>query len=332
MLSTSVRVLRLLSQLQVPGWHIGSELAQQLGVSSRTIRTDVATLRDLGYQVTGAPGAAGGYRLGSGIRLPPLLLDDDEAVAVIVGLAVSGTDSITDSADASMRAMTKIIAMLPTRLRARLEALGAASSSVPTAEATVPSETLQGIAMATQARERLRFEYTGATGEGTHREVEPHRILLRTGRWYLIGWDPTKDDWRVFRVDRMRLKTPNGRRFAERATPHGGFEHFLVRSIETAPWQHRFRVRLHVPQEVARLRAPTAVDIQPDGEDACIVTVGSESAASVARYLSWWEAPFEVIDSPELVEEVAILAQRYTSAAAVAAGSTVTAATNINRR
>jgi predicted DNA-binding transcriptional regulator YafY len=316
MLTTSARVLRLLSQLQVPGMHTGTALARQLGVSSRTVRADIATLRDLGYQVTAVPGAAGGYRLGSGNRLPPLLLDDDEAVAVVVGLTVSASHSITDTTDASMRALGKIIAMLPPRLRPRLAALSAVASSAPAGATTVGTDTLQGIAAATQAREHLRFAYANATGAQTHREVEPHRLVLSAGRWYFVGWDPTKADWRTFRVDRMRLKTPNGRRFTERAGPEGGFEEHLVRSIQTAPWQQRYRVRLHAPAEAIRRRAPLAVEVRPDGEEACIVAIGSESAASVARYLSWWEVPFEVLDSPELHREVAHLAKRYASAAA----------------
>jgi predicted DNA-binding transcriptional regulator YafY len=261
------------------------------------------------------PGAAGGYRLGNGTRLPPLLLDDDEALAVVVGLTGSATQAITDAADASMRASAKVVAMLPARLRPRLAALSAVASSAPTGGTTVGIDILQGIAAATQAREHLRFRYTNAAGEQTYREVEPHRIVLRAGRWYLVGWDPTRADWRTFRVDRMPVKTPNGRRFAERAAPEDGFEGYLVRSIQTAPWKQLYRVRLHAPAETVRRRAPLAVKVEPDGKEACIVTVGSETAASVARYLSWWEVPFEVLDSPELRREVALLAERYASAA-----------------
>jgi predicted DNA-binding transcriptional regulator YafY len=215
-----------------------------------------------------------------------------------------------------MRALGKIITMLPARLRPKLAALSAVASSASTSATTVGSDTLQGIATAIQAREHLRFAYANAAGAETHREVEPHRIVLRAGRWYFLGWDPAKADWRTFRVDRMRIKTPNGRRFAERAAPEGGFEDYLVRSIQTAPWQRRYRVRLHAPAEAVRLRAPLAVEVEPDGDEACIVAVGSESAASVARYLSWWEVPFEVLDSPELRREVTLLAKRYAAAAA----------------
>ena len=307
MLTTSARVLRLLSQLQIPGRHTGPALADQLGVSPRTVRADIATLRDLGYPVSAVPGAAGGYRLGHGNRLPPLLLDDDEAVAVVAGL--TGAD------DASTRALTKIVAMLPARLRPRLAALSAVASSAPTGDPTVGMDVLQVIAAAAQAREHLRFGYADASGAQTHREVEPHRIVRRAGHWYLVGWDPAKAGWRTFRVDRLRIKTPNGRRYAERAAPPDGFEEYLVRSIQTAPWKQVYRVRLHAPAETVRRRAPLAVRVEPDGEKACVVTVGSETAASVARYLSWWEVPFEVLDSPELRREVALLAQRYASAA-----------------
>jgi predicted DNA-binding transcriptional regulator YafY len=315
MLTTSARVLRLLSQLQVPGWHTGSDLARQFEVSARTIRADIATLRDLGYHVDAAPGAAGGYRLGAGNRIPPLLLDDEEAVAAVIGLTTSAAQAITNTADASLRALGKLIAMLPARLRPPLVALSASASTVPNENAAVGGAMLQAIATAINRQEHLRFAYTGAGGAETHRQVEPHRIVLRAGRWYLVGWDPDRDDWRFFRVDRMRIKTPNGRRFAGRPTPTDGFEALVIRSIETAPWHRRYRVRLLVPADVARRRAPLSVEIEADGEGACIVTVGSESAASVARYLSWWEAPFEVLDSAELRAEVALLAERYASAA-----------------
>ncbi|WP_250032890.1 helix-turn-helix transcriptional regulator [Paractinoplanes maris] len=315
MLTTSARVLRLLSRLQVPGRHPGPALAEQLGVSPRTVRADIATLRELGYPVTAVPGAAGGYRLATGNRLPPLVLDDDEAAAVVVGLTSSATHAVAGTADASMRALTKVVAMLPARLRPRLASLSAVTSGVSTGRTTVEIDVLHGIAAATQAREQIRFLYTNATGEQAHREVEPHRIVLRAGRWYLVGWDPAKAGWRTFRVDRMRVKTPNGRRFAERAGPADGFEEYLTRSIQTASWQQLYRVRLHAPAETIRRRAPLAVRVEPDGDQACVVTVGSDSAASVARYLSWWEVPFEVLDSPELRSEVALLAERYTSAA-----------------
>lgn len=314
MLSTSARLLRLLSHLQRPGTHAGSVLAARLGISARTLRTDIAALRELGYPVHAVPGVAGGYRLGSGSRLPPLLLDDDEAVAVAVGLSLSAAHGLADTADASVRALTKVLAMLPARLRPRLASLARVTSSAPTGRAVVVTGTLQSIAGAIHAQEQLRFAYRDASGTESHREVEAYQLILRAGRWYLLAWDAGRDDWRTFRIDRMRVKTPNGKRFTARPEPEEGFEHLLVRSLETAPWNVRYRVRVHAPAAAIRARAPIAVDVEPDGTNACIVTVGSESAPSVARYLSWWETDFEILDSPELLSEVRLLAQRYKAA------------------
>jgi predicted DNA-binding transcriptional regulator YafY len=325
-LSTSARLLRLLSHLQVPGAHTGPALAARLAVSTRTVRSDIATLRELGYPVYAVPGVAGGYRLGSGSRLPPLLLDDDEAVAVAMGLSLSAAHALTDTADTSIRALSKVLAMLPTRLRPKLASLARATTSAPTGRLTVATDTLHSIAAAIHASERLRFAYRDAAGDQSHREVEAYRLILRAGRWYLIAWDTARDDWRTFRIDRMRVKTPNGRRFTARPSPAEGFEQILTRSIETAPWRARYRVRLNAPAAHIRSRAPIAVDVESDGEHACIVTVGSETAASVARYLSWWETDFEILDSPELLNEVRLLAQRYTTAASAGDTSPPTAA------
>lgn len=317
MLSASARLLRLLALLQLPGAHTGSELAARLGVSSRTLRNDIAALRELGYTVHAAPGVAGGYRLGlSGNHLPPLLLDDEEAVAVAIGLSLSTGHGLADLGDPSARALNKLLAMLPSRLRLRMGAIADATSSPPVREATLAADALWPIAAAIHDRERLRFAYRDASGSASHREVEAYRLVQRAGRWYLLAWDIARDDWRIFRVDRMKVKTPNGRRFPPRPEPEGGLEDLLVRSLQTAPWRKRFRVRLNAPAAQIRERAPMAVDVEADGENACIVTVGSETAASVARYLSWWEADFEILDSPELLAEVRLLAERYRKATA----------------
>jgi predicted DNA-binding transcriptional regulator YafY len=310
-LTTSVRLFGLLSRLQVPGVHSGEALASELGVSTRTVRSDIAALRELGYQIDAAPGVAGGYQLGSGKRLPPLLLDDDEVVAIAIGLTSSAALAGSDVGSASTRALSKIIAMLPSRLRPRLTTLAQSAVAVPSPHTPVASETLLAVAAAVQRREQLRFTYSAPSGAETEREVEPYRLALRASRWYLLAWDPLRDDWRTFRVDRVRLKTPSGRRFVGRAEPPEGFDAYLVRHIESATWQRQYRVRLAAPASIIRERAPISVDVTDDGPGACIVTVGSDSAAAVARYLSWWEVPFNVLDSEELKAEVQLLAERY---------------------
>jgi predicted DNA-binding transcriptional regulator YafY len=313
-LTTSARLLRLLAQLQVPGAHPGPSLAADLGVSARTLRNDVATLRELGYPVAASPGVSGGYRLGSGSRLPPLLLDDEEVMAVALGLILAASHGLTDTATSSMRAFSKVVALLPSRLRPRLTSLAGATLNAPLGNPLVATDRLPPIAAAIHAREALRFSYRDASGAVTHREVEPYRLVLRGSRWYLLGWDLGRDDWRTFRVDRLRVKVPNGRRFRPRPDPEGGFEGHVVRALETASWHTRYRVRLLAPADVIRERAPSSVEIEPDGAHACVVTVGSDDAAMVARYLAWWDVPFEVLDAPDLLAEVRVLAQRYAEA------------------
>ena len=295
--------------------HSGAALATELGVSTRTVRADIAALRELGYRIDAAPGVAGGYQLGPGKRLPPLLLDDDEVVAIALGLTSSGALAGSDVAVASMRALSKIIAMLPSRLRPRLSTLAHSAVALPSRSTPVASETLQAIATAIQRREQLRFTYSAASNAQTARVVEPYRLALHAGRWYLLAWDPLRDDWRTFRVDRVRLKTSNGRRFAARDEPPEGFDAYLAKHLESATWERRYRVRLAAPARVIRDRAPVSVEVTADGPEACIVTVGSDNAAAVARYLSWWEVPFNVLDSDELKTEVRLLAERYSQAA-----------------
>jgi predicted DNA-binding transcriptional regulator YafY len=234
MLTTSARLFSLLSELLLPGTHPGPELARRLAISSRTLRSDVATLRELGYPIEAVPGSGGGYRLGRGNRLPPLLLDDDEALAVALGLTLSATHGVTDISDAAMRALSKLITMVPARLRPRLASLASATGAASTGAAAISSETIHAIATVIQSQEHLRYAYHAADGTETHREIEAYRIVLRAGRWYVVGWDPQREAWRTFRADRMRIKTPNGRRFAARAEPAEGFEDLVARSIETA--------------------------------------------------------------------------------------------------
>ena len=283
-------------------------------MSVRTLRNDVATLRELGYPVGASPGVAGGYRLGSGSRLPPLLLDDDEAMAVTLGLILAASHGLSDTATSSMRAFSKVVALLPCTPASAAGVAGGRHGE----RAAPESLGRHGHAAPDRGRdprrEQLRFSYHDAAGNETHREVEPYRLVLRGARWYLLGWDLGRDDWRTFRVDRLRVKVPNGRRFRPRPDPEGGFEDFVVRALETASWQTRYRVRLLAPAEVIRERAPASVEIEPEGQDACVVTVGSDDAAMVAKYLAWWDAPFEVLDSPELLAEVRLLAERYADA------------------
>jgi predicted DNA-binding transcriptional regulator YafY len=204
MLQTSARLLRLLSLLQARAEWSGAELAEELGVTTRTVRNDVQRLRDLGYPVQASPGVGGGYRLGAGAALPPLLLDDEEAVAVAVGLRTAAGASVTDIQETSIRALAKLEQVLPSRLRHRVHALQAATVEIPAPGPTVDAAVLTAVAAACRDDQRLRFDYRDHDGSASVRTVEPHRLVHDRGRWYLVAWDRDRADWRTFRADRIQ--------------------------------------------------------------------------------------------------------------------------------
>jgi predicted DNA-binding transcriptional regulator YafY len=315
MLTTSARLLRLLSALQAPGAHSGSDLAERLEVSPRTVRSDIATLRDLGYAVESAPGVTGGYSLGAGSDLPPLLLDDEEAVAMAVGLRLAVSGAVEGIEEASVTALAKLIRLLPSRLRHRLDPLTEAIAISRIQPRSVPAATLQAIAECCRSALRLRFVYRDAHGSEQRRDVEPYRLVFRAGRWYLVGWDPSRSDWRTFRVDRMQLRPPHGPRFRPRPAPDDAATVVDV-GIETSVWAFRARVRLRAPAAELASRAPAAVALEPETEHSCLAWVGADDAAVLAQYLAQWGVDFDVLDSRELTEQVEILARRFARAAA----------------
>lgn len=220
MSDTPARLLGLLSLLQTPREWPGSELATRLGVSLRTIRRDVERLRDLGYPVQATMGAIGGYRLVAGKAMPPLLLDDDEAVAIAVGLRTAAGHAVAGIEEASVRALAKLEQVLPSRLRHRVSALGAATEPLLTWDRpTVDPEHLSALAGAVNNREQLRFTYRRRDGVDTERLVEPYKLVSAGRRWYLVGYDNDRDDWRIFRVDRITDLRPTRIRVAARQLP-----------------------------------------------------------------------------------------------------------------
>src|SRR5215218_11163657 len=218
-MDTSERLLKLLSLLQArPDW-TGRELAERLDVTGRTVRNDVERLRRLGYPVHASPGVGGGYRLGAGAALPPLLLDDEEAVAVAVGLRTAAGGSVAGIEETSIRALMKLEQVLPSRLRHRVDAVQASMVTVPGTGPTVDADVLTAIAGAIRASERLRFDYIHHDGIMSVRTTEPHRLVNWGRRWYLVAWDTDRQDWRTFRVDRLSPRTPSGPRFTPREFP-----------------------------------------------------------------------------------------------------------------
>ncbi len=315
MLNTSARLLRLLSLLQVkPDW-TGPELAERLGVSTRTVRSDIDRLRSLGYPVAAVSGVGGGYRLGSGAALPPLLLDDDEALAVVVGLrtAAGGVAGFEESAS---RALAKLDQVLPSRLRHRLATLQATTTVLPGSKpAEVAAETLTAIAAAVRAREQLRFDYTSGTGTTGRRTAEPHLLVHTRGRWYLAAWEAQRDGWRTFRADRMALRTPNGPRFRPRPEPEGGLAGFVERAIGTAPWRVRARAVVSAPAATIVARVPSVVLVEEIDAQTCAVHVGSDTPDDLAMWLGLLGADFVVDGPPEMAAALTTMSRRFDRAA-----------------
>ncbi|WP_336207044.1 helix-turn-helix transcriptional regulator [Nonomuraea sp. LPB2021202275-12-8] len=316
MLDTSVRLLRLLSLLQArPDWP-GAELADRLDVTTRTVRNDIERLRIMGYEIHSVTGTAGGYRLGAGAALPPLLLDDEEAVAVAVSLHAAAGGTVTGIEETSLRALTKLQQMLPSRLRHRIEAVRAATVSVAGRGPTVDAGTLTVIAAAIRDHEGLRFDYRNHDGTVSTRSAEPHRLVYTGRRWYLLAWDSDRDDWRTFRADRITPRTPNGPRFTPREPPDGGAAVHVIRGAGSKAWPYPARVRLHATPEALAERLPaTAGLLTQEGEHTCVLETGGESFHNLAAFLSTLEVPFEVLDPPELRAFLRDLSQRYAAAA-----------------
>jgi predicted DNA-binding transcriptional regulator YafY len=232
--NTSSRTLRLLSLLQNHRYWPGTQLAERLGVSPRTLRRDVDRLRELGYPVTAHRGVDGGYQLAAGAALPPLVIDDEEAVAIVIGLqlAAQGAADSSAVAEASARALAKVTQVMPPRLRRQVEAVAAVTDSATWGgvEPVVAPEVLAAAAIACRDAERIRFGYRAASGEHTRRHVEPHRLVVLERRWYLVAYDLDRQDWRTFRLDRVVVPAqPTGARFRPREIPGGDAAAFVRR-------------------------------------------------------------------------------------------------------
>jgi predicted DNA-binding transcriptional regulator YafY len=318
MLETSARLLKLLSLLQTPREWTGTELAERLEVSTRTVRQDVDRLRNLGYPVHATRGNIGGYKLGAGAVMPPLLLDDEEAVAVAVGLRTAAVGSVTGIEETSLRALAKLERVLPARLRRRVNALQSFTVSVPLSanSPTVTAEALSTITAAARDHERLRFDYESHDAAASRREVEPYRLVNWGRRWYLVAWDIERRDWRTFRVDRITLRIPNGPRFTPRELPTEDLASYVSKGVSTATWRYRARVVVRAPAAAVAERVPAAAgSIEAVDEHSCVFETGSDTAETMALWLGMLEADFTVLDSPELVTHLRLLSERYARAA-----------------
>jgi predicted DNA-binding transcriptional regulator YafY len=262
---------------------------------------------------------AGGYRLGAGAALPPLLLDDDEAVAVALSLRTAASHTVTGIGEASLRALGKLEQVLPTRLRERTRTLGLATVPLTGAAPTVDAATLTVIAGACRRRERLSLRYTTRDGEQSTRVIEPHRLVQAGYRWYLVARDTERDDWRTFRVDRISAPQATGVRFALADPPDAAA--FVANAVTTAPYRYRARVLLHQRAEIIAERMPPTVGvIEPAGQDRCLLTTGSDSLDAITVHLAMLGADFTVLEPPELTARLRALADRLRAAAELSAG------------
>ncbi|MFJ3834844.1 helix-turn-helix transcriptional regulator [Streptomyces sp. NPDC090054] len=314
MLDTSARLLALLSLLQTPRSWPGSELAERLGVSGRTVRNDIDRLRELGYPVDAARGAAGGYRLGAGAAMPPLLLDDEEAVAVTIALRTAAQGAVPGTEETSLRALAKLEQVLPSRLRRRVRTLQAYTVAVPADRPapTVSADVLTTLVSACRDRERLRFDYFDHAGSPTRRTVEPHRAVNWGRRWYLVAWDVEREDWRTFRIDRMRPRTPTGPRFAPREPPAADLAAYVSGRVASAAWRHHARVTVHAPAAAVVERINPAVGtVEAVDADSCTLITGADTLRALAVHLGMLDLDFEVTGPPELVTHLRGLADRY---------------------
>ncbi|MFJ6751194.1 MULTISPECIES: helix-turn-helix transcriptional regulator [unclassified Streptomyces] len=317
MLETSARLLRLLSLLQAHRDWRGADLADRLGVTPRTVRRDIDRLRELGYPVHSSPGTDGGYQLGAGAELPPLLLDDEEAVAVAVGLRTAAAGGVQGIEETSVRALAKLEQVLPARLRRRVGALNAFTVPMlgPPAGAGVDADTLSELAHACRDCTRLRFDYATHDGTVSRRTVEPHRLVSARHRWYLVGWDVDREDWRTYRADRITPTPPHGPRFVPRPPPDEDLAAYVSRGVSTGVYAMRATVLLHASAEQAAARiSPSAGVLEAVDAESCLLTSGAHSLDVMVMHLVLTGFDFEIREPQELTGRVREIRDRLSRA------------------
>jgi predicted DNA-binding transcriptional regulator YafY len=316
MLETSSRLLDLLSLLQARRDWPGAELAERLEVSGRTIRRDVERLRALGYPVESLTGPAGGYRLRAGTAMPPLLLDEEEAIAIVVGLRTAARASVTGIEETSIRALVKLEQVLPVHLRRRVAALGSATIAPPAQGPTVDPQHLTTIATACRDSECVRFDYRSRDDVATRREVEPHSLVNLGRRWYLLAWDRRREDWRTFRVDRLRRPASMGVPFKPRALPAEDAAAFVQQSITGAFSRFEARVTVHAPaNEIASRHPYLAGMLTPIDAQSCEYRPSDDDLEWLAMRIAMLGVDVDVHEPPELIAHLNALAGRLRRAA-----------------
>lgn len=311
---TTERVLRLLELLQRrPSW-TAAGLAAELGVTDRSVRRDVERLRALGYPVRATAGVGGGYRLGAGTRLPPLLLDDEEAIATAVSLRMASGGTVAGAGEAALRALAKLDQVMPPRLRAEVRAVHEATETLVDPGVQIDPELLVTLARACRDAVRVRFRYPGRDGGEHERTVEPVRMVATGRRWYLMAWDDDRDGWRTFRLDRMRETVATTWRFRPREHPDPVAH--VQRAVTEAPYRHLARIRVHAtPDKVRQLVPPQVGRVEDDGDGRCVLVVGGADLDVLAVHVARLGFETDVLEPPELREAAARLARRLSALA-----------------
>jgi predicted DNA-binding transcriptional regulator YafY len=319
MSETTSRVLQLLGLFQSRRVWTGEELADRLGVTTRSVRRDVERLRDLGYPVHASKGHGGGYQLGAGAALPPLLLDPDEAVAMAVCLRLAAGGSVAGVGESALRALSKLDQVMPARLRSQVSAVHDSTVTLTSGQSDSPVEpdVLMSLARACRDHEHVAAGYVDLHGNTTQRRLEPYQLVTTGRRWYLLCFDRDRRDWRTLRLDRMADVRALGSTFTPRQAPDAAA--YVRRSISASPYRFTARVRYHAPQDaITTVFSQTSVDIEPDGSDKCIVTTGADDPERMVLYLGMPGYEFEVLSPPEVVDAVRTVADRLSRAVAPA--------------
>jgi predicted DNA-binding transcriptional regulator YafY len=316
--TTTSRILQLLGLLQSRRVWTGEELAERLGVTGRSVRRDIERLRDLGYPVQASKGHGGGYQLGAGAALPPLLLDPDEAVAMAVCLRLAAGGSVAGVGESALRALSKLDQVMPARLRSQVAAVHDATVTLtPNADNPVDPEVLMTLARACRDHEHVDAGYTDLHGKATERRLEPYQLVTTGRRWYLLAYDRDKVDWRSLRLDRMSRVIARGTTFIPREAPDAAT--YISRSISSSPYRYIARVRYHASADVvAQHFSPTAATIEADGPDSCVVTTGADDPQRLALYLAMVDCDFEILGPPEVIAGAQSMAERLRRAGASA--------------
>lgn len=316
MIETSARLLQLLSLLQVRREWTGFALAERLRVTERTVRRDVDKLRSLGYPINASPGVAGGYQLGAGAELPPLLLDDEEALAVALGLSAVAAGPVAGIGEASVRALAKLEQVLPPRLRPRFGSLKSSVSRIATPIDAVDPQLLTKVSAAISERRVIGFAYRKHDGETAVRMVEPYRLVDSGQRWYLVAFDLERDDWRTYRVDRI-LSTPGERqRFAARPLPAPDLAEYVHRAITRSPYRYDLVIRLRASAaEVSESFSTATAVLEVESESSTVMRLGWDSLDSPLAHLAESGLDFEILEPESLRERATLMAKRLLTAA-----------------